>query len=91
MKIIIKKCTICNSFYTIKLCLLPVAVFKIPIKGEKIKDVAEKANALLRAEESFDLWMDIYPESETWLDRLEAPKKHDDFMDFLGNNPKNPE
>ena len=34
---------------------------------EKIKDVAEKANALLRAEESFDLWMDIYPESETWL------------------------
>lgn len=58
---------------------------------EKIKDVAEKANALLRAEESFDLWMDIYPESETWLERLETQKKHDDFMDFLGNNPKNPE
>ena len=41
---------------------------------EKIKDVAEKANALLRAEESFDLWMDIYPESETGLRDLKPRK-----------------
>ena len=58
---------------------------------EKIKDVAEKANALLRVEESFDLWMDIYPESEPWRETLEAQKKHDQFMDYLGQNPKNPE
>ena len=58
---------------------------------EKINDVTEKANALLRAEESFDLWMDIYPESEPWLEALEAQKKHDQFMDYLGLNPKNPE
>ena len=31
---------------------------------EKIKDVTEKAIALLHAEKSFNLWIDIYPESE---------------------------
>ena len=58
---------------------------------EKIKDVTEKANALLRAEESFNLWMDIYPESEPWLDRLKIQKTHDERMDFYGLNPKNPD
>lgn len=58
---------------------------------ENIKDVTEKANALLRAEESFNLWMDIYPESEPWRDMLNAQRKHDEFMDFIGLNPKNPD
>ena len=58
---------------------------------EEIKDVSEKANALLRAERSFDLWMDIYPESESMPELLTIQKKHDQFMDFLGQNPKNPE
>lgn len=56
---------------------------------EKIKDVTEKANALLRAEESFNLWMDVYPEFESWPEKLQAQKKHDEFMDFIGLNPKN--
>ncbi|MDO4623064.1 MAG: helix-turn-helix transcriptional regulator [Eubacteriales bacterium] len=55
---------------------------------EKIKDVTEKANALLRAEESFNLWMDIYPESESWPERLMIQKSHDKTMDWLGLNPK---
>lgn len=58
---------------------------------EKIKDVTEKANALLKAEESFSLWMDIYPESEPFLESLKAQKVFDDHMDFYGLNPKNPE
>jgi len=58
---------------------------------EKIKDVTEKANALLRAEESFNLWMDIYPESEPWIEKLDAQKHHDEFMDYIGLNPKNPD
>lgn len=61
------------------------------IECEKISDVSERANALLRAEESFNLWMDIYPESEPWPTKLEAQKHHDQFMDYLGLNPKNPE
>lgn len=60
-------------------------------KCEKIKDVSEKANALLRAEESFNLWMDIYPESEPWQERLRMQASHDQFMDHIGLNPKNPE
>ena len=58
---------------------------------EKIKNVTEKANALLRAEESFNLWMDIYPQSEPMLELLKAQKSHDQFMDHLGLNPKNPD
>lgn len=58
---------------------------------ENIKDVTEKANALLRAEESFNLWMDIYPQSEPMLELLKAQKSHDQFMDHLGLNPKNPD
>ena len=66
-------------------------------KCNEIKDVkkrgeallkAEKANALLRAEESFNLWMDIYPESEPWQERLKIQKAHDEAMDKMGLNPK---
>lgn len=45
----------------------------------------------MRAEESFNLWMDIYLESEPLRETLEAQKKHDQFMDYLGQNPKIPE
>ena len=58
---------------------------------EKIKDVTEKANALLRAEESFNLWMDVYPESEPWLDKLQIQKSHDQVLDKIGLNPQNPD
>lgn len=57
----------------------------------KIKDIKERANALIKAEEKFDWWMDIYPESEPDQQLLSAMKAHDTFMDFLGNNPKNEE
>ncbi|MCH3916950.1 MAG: helix-turn-helix domain-containing protein [Spirochaetia bacterium] len=40
-------------------------------KCEMIKDVTERANALLKAEEDFNLWMDIYPESEPWREKLQ--------------------
>ena len=58
---------------------------------EQIKDISERANALLKAEERFNLWMDIYPESESWPERLSIQKTHDQFMDQIGLNPKNPE
>ena len=57
----------------------------------KIKDPKEKANALLAAEDSFNLWMDVYPESESSLLNLKIQKSHDEFMDHIGLNPKNPE
>ena len=58
---------------------------------EKIKDVSQKAQALLDAEKEFDWWMDVYPEREVWKERLAIQKRHDQVMDFLGLNPKNPE
>ena len=61
-------------------------------EGEKcksIKDVKKRGEALLKAEADFNLWMDIYPESEPWLDRLNIQKIHDDTMDKIGFNPKN--
>ena len=58
---------------------------------EKIKDVSQKAQALLDAEKEFDWWMDVYPEREVWKERLAMQKRHDQTMDFLGLNPKNPE
>lgn len=56
---------------------------------EKIKDVSERGLALIKAEEAFNLWMDIYPESERWPDKLKTQKAHDQFMDHIGLNPKN--
>ncbi len=43
----------------------------------------------MQAEADFNLWMDIYPESEPWQDRLDMQKSHDEIMDKLGLNPKN--
>lgn len=58
-------------------------------KCNDIKDVKKRGEALLKAEADFNLWMDIYPESETWQDRLELQKTHDEVMDKIGLNPIN--
>ena len=55
---------------------------------EKIKDARKKADALMQAEEKFNRWMDIYPESEPWQDRLKIQKTQDEMMDEIGLNPK---
>ena len=39
--------------------------------------------------DNFNVWMDIYPESEAWQDRLKIQKAHDDVMDKMGLNIKN--
>lgn len=57
-------------------------------KCNEIKDVKKRGEALLQAEADFNLWMDIYPESEAWQDRLKIQKAHDEVMDKIGLNPK---
>ncbi|MGN1175449.1 MAG: helix-turn-helix domain-containing protein [Roseburia sp.] len=57
-------------------------------KCNEIKDVKKRGEALLKAEADFNLWMDIYPESEPWQDRLKIQKAHDEAMDKMGLNPK---
>ncbi|MCL3784074.1 helix-turn-helix transcriptional regulator [Roseburia hominis] len=54
----------------------------------KIKDVKKRGEALLKAEADFNLWMDIYPESEPFPMNLQIQKTHDEFMDKMGFNPK---
>lgn len=51
--------------------------------------VKKRAEALLKAEADFNLWMDIYPESEPFDLNLQIQKTHDEFMDKVGLNPKN--
>ena len=46
-------------------------------KCNEIKDVKKRGEALLKAEADFNLWMDIYPESEPWQERLKIQKAHD--------------
>ena len=53
-----------------------------------IKDVKKRGEALLKAEAAFNLWMDIYPESEPFDLNLKIQKAHDDTMDEIGLNPK---
>ena len=57
-------------------------------KCNDIKDVKRRGEALLKAESDFNLWMDIYPESESWQQRLDAQKAHVEVMDKIGLNPK---
>ena len=57
-------------------------------KCNEIKDVRKRGEALLKAEADFNLWMDIYPESESWKERLNLQKTHDEFLDRIGLNPK---
>ena len=56
-------------------------------KWNEIKDVKKRGEALLKAEADFNLWMDIYPESELWQERLKIQKAHDEVMDKIGLNP----
>ena len=56
-------------------------------KCNEIKDVKKRGEALLKAEADFNLWMDIYPESEPWQERLKIQKAHDEVMDKMGLNP----
>ena len=58
-------------------------------KCNEIKNVKKRGEALLKAEANFNVWMDIYPESEAWQDRLKIQKAHDDVMDKMGLNIKN--
>lgn len=58
-------------------------------KCNEIKDVKKHGEALLKAEADFNLWMDIYPESEPWQERLKIQKAHDEVMDKIGLNSKN--
>lgn len=53
-----------------------------------IKNVKKRGEALLKAEAAFNLWMDIYPESEPWQQQLNIQKTHDEFVDKVGLNPK---
>ena len=57
-------------------------------KCNSIKDVKKRGEALLKAEADFNLWMDIYPESEPFDMNLQIQKTHDEFMDKIGLNPK---
>ena len=57
-------------------------------RKELAKDVKKRGEALLKAEADFNLWMDIYPESEPWQERLKIQKAHDEVMDKMGLNPK---
>ena len=60
-------------------------------KCNQIKDVRQRGEALLKAEADFNVWMDIYPESEPFPMSLQIQKTHDEFMDKMGLNPKNRE
>ena len=53
-------------------------------KCNEIKDVKKRGEALLKAEADFNLWMDIYPESEAFKMNLQIQKTYDETMDNLG-------
>ena len=57
-------------------------------KCNSIKDVKKRGEALLKAEAAFNLWMDIYPESEPFDSNLKLQKTHDETMDYIGLNPQ---
>ena len=57
-------------------------------RKELAKDVKKRGEALLKAEADFNLWMDIYPESEPWQERLKIQKAHDEVMDKIGLESK---
>lgn len=57
-------------------------------KCNSIKDVRKRGEALLKAESDFNLWMDVYPESEPSGMNLQIQKSHDAAMDEIGLNPE---
>ncbi len=56
-------------------------------KCNSIKDVKKRGEALLKAEADFNLWMDIYPESEPFDVNLKVQEAHDEMMDEIAWNP----
>ncbi len=57
-------------------------------KRNSIKGVKKRGEALLKAEAAFNLWMDIYPESEPFDLNLKIQKAHDETMDEIELNVK---
>lgn len=55
-------------------------------KYNSIKCVKKRGETLLKAEADFNLWMDIYPESEPFDLHLKIQNAHDEAMDKLGLN-----
>lgn len=53
-------------------------------KCNEIKDVKKRGETLLKAEADFNLWMNIYPESEPWQDKLKIQNAYDEVMDKIG-------
>lgn len=58
-------------------------------KCNEIKDVKQRAEALLKAESDFNRWMDMYPDTEPDQALLEIQKKHDAVLDQMGLHLKN--
>lgn len=54
-------------------------------KCNEIKDVKKRGEALLQAEADFNLWMDIYPESEPWQNRLRIQNFAEEITNFIEN------
>lgn len=48
-------------------------------KCSSIKDMKKRGEALLKAVTDFNLWMDIYPESESFDLNLKMQKAHDEI------------
>ncbi len=57
-------------------------------KCNEIRDNKKRGEALLKTEADFDLWMDIYPETEPFQQLLDAQNAHDKVMDEIGLNPE---
>lgn len=56
--------------------------------ANEITDIKKRAKRLLEIESDFDLWMDIYPDSEFMPQLLQIQKSHDETMDMMALNPK---
>ena len=57
-------------------------------RANEITDIKERAKRLLEIESDFDLWMDIYPDSEFMPRLLQVQKSYDDTKDMMALNPK---
>lgn len=60
-------------------------------KANLLPNNAARANALMAAEESFNLWMDMYPETDPDQKMVEIQRTFDEHVDYYGLHPKTPE
>jgi hypothetical protein len=58
-------------------------------KCDEIKDIKKRGEALLKAASDINLWMDVYPESRHWQERLNLQMTHDEFKDKVELNFEN--